>query len=139
MKNFFNRAITFSIISIFTVFSLLCCCLTNIVQAETSEVFTYQKIVQDNEISSEEHHSENHKDCSNECGLDKIWAISKNSSLNKFKFKLVFNQFNKLFLFMRGAFNDVCRICSFPKINQGPPGKLENTIPIYLQHSVLRI
>ena len=138
MKKNFKITITFSIISLFTLFSLLCCCLTNIAQAYTSEIFTYQKTAQGDGIAYEENHSDNHKDCRKDCGLDKIWGIPQKSSLDNLKLLLTFYQNDKL-LFAGRALNDILRTCSFSIVNQGPPGKIQNTVPIYLQYSILRI
>ncbi|VAX38108.1 hypothetical protein MNBD_UNCLBAC01-1362 [hydrothermal vent metagenome] len=138
MRILLNSKTTFSIIASFTLFSLVCCCLTNIAQADTSETFTYQKTAQEDEISYKENHSDSHKDCRKGCSLDKFLAISKNSSLNNLKFKLASDQNNKL-LFTGSTLSSFLRSSSFSIVNQGLPEKIKNTIPIYLQNSILRI
>jgi len=139
MKKNFKITITFSIIAIFTLFSLLCCCLTKIAQADTAEVFTYQKIIHQEEITSETHPSENHKDCQKKCDQDKFLSIIPNSLLNDLKFKLSSYQNYKLLFAQGSVLNYFLRIYSFSNVKQGLPGKPQNTVPIYLQYSILRI
>lgn len=132
MKISLKSPISFSVMLCLALLFLSCCCFNN---AYSSEEFAYLETVQQCEGAHKEQHSDNHKDCRKDCGFDQIWEVPQTFSLNNSKLQLSFCQNDKL----DQSINNLLRNCSFSIVNQDFPDKIQNTVPTYLQHSVLRI
>lgn len=120
MKNNFKIISIFSLISIFFVSTLVCCCFIKTVDADETVMSCHETPSQDS--------SSKHDD---ECNCSKISTlIEKNISFHKASIQsLAFEAID--------SFQDV-EFVSLVAVKKAPPDVF-NLIPLYIKHSVFRI